>query len=288
MHTDTSLITAFLVGLLGGVHCVGMCGGIVSTLTMGLPRSVRGSLAAQMPFQLAYNAGRVAGYTLAGGLTGALGALMLRAIPLQQAQRVLFGLAAVFMVALGLYLGGWWRGLAWLERAGAPIWRRLEPFGRRMVPVRSPWQAPRPGCPPPMQLVFDCGPLGGDGRPAAGPEDGFLTALEISELALDARLVVLSGCGTGTGSLFKGEGIKGLSEAFRRAGTDSLVVSLWSVDDRATAVFMGRFYRRLAAGDPPARALGRAKREMIASRYGSPFHWAAFVLTGLAADRPIR
>ena len=129
---------------------------------------------------------------------------------------------------------------------------------------------------------------GGAAGPAAGPEDGFLTALEISELALDARLVVLSGCGTGTGSLFKGEGIKGLSEAFRRAGTDSLVVSLWSVDDRATAVFMGRFYRRLAAGDPPARALGRAKREMIASRYGSPFHWAAFVLTGLAADRPIR
>jgi sulfite exporter TauE/SafE len=141
MHTDSSLITAFLVGLLGGVHCVGMCGGIVSTLTMGLPRSVRGSLAAQLPFQLAYNAGRVAGYTLAGALAGALGTLMLRAIPLQQAQRVLFGLAAVFMIALGLYLGGWWPGLAWLERAGVPLWRRLEPLGRRMLPVRSPWQA---------------------------------------------------------------------------------------------------------------------------------------------------
>ena len=141
MHTDGSLITAFLVGLLGGVHCVAMCGGIVSTLTMGLPRSVRGSLAAQMPFQLAYNAGRVAGYTLAGALTGALGTLMLRVIPLQQAQRVLFGLAALIMIALGLYLGGWWRGLAWLERAGAPLWRCLEPLGRRMLPVRSPWQA---------------------------------------------------------------------------------------------------------------------------------------------------
>lgn len=141
MDTNGSLLTAFLVGLLGGVHCVGMCGGIVGALTMGLPGSVRGKLAAQMAFQLAYNAGRVAGYTLAGALMGALGTLMLRAVPLQQAQRVLFGLAALFMIALGLYLGGWWRGLVWLERAGAPLWRRLEPLGRRMLPVRSPWQA---------------------------------------------------------------------------------------------------------------------------------------------------
>lgn len=141
VDANGSLITAFLVGLLGGVHCVGMCGGIVGALTMGLPSSARGSLAAQMPFQLAYNAGRVAGYTLAGALMGALGTLMLRAIPLQFAQRALFGLAALFMIALGLYLGGWWRGLALLERAGAPLWRRLEPLGRRMLPVRSPWQA---------------------------------------------------------------------------------------------------------------------------------------------------
>ena len=141
MDASGSLITAFLVGLLGGVHCVGMCGGIVGTLTMGLPRSTRGSLAAQMPYQLAYNGGRVAGYTLAGALMGALGTLMLQALPLQQAQRALFGVAAVFMIALGLYLGGWWRGLTWLERAGGPLWRRLEPLGRRLLPVRNPWQA---------------------------------------------------------------------------------------------------------------------------------------------------
>jgi sulfite exporter TauE/SafE len=136
-----SLITAFLVGLLGGVHCVAMCGGIVGTLTMGLPGSVRGSLAAQLPFQLAYNAGRVAGYTLAGALMGALGTLMVQALPLQQAQRALFGVAAAFMIALGLYLGGWWRGLTWVERAGVPLWRRVEPLGRRLLPVRNTRQA---------------------------------------------------------------------------------------------------------------------------------------------------
>jgi uncharacterized protein len=141
LDVDGQLITAFLVGLLGGVHCVGMCGGIVGTLTLSLPRSVRGTLAAQMPYQLAYNAGRVVGYTLAGALAGALGTWMLRLMPLQQAQRALLGLAAVFMIALGLYLGGWWRGSAGLERLGTPLWRRLEPLGRRLLPVRSPWHA---------------------------------------------------------------------------------------------------------------------------------------------------
>lgn len=141
MDAGGSLTTAFLVGLLGGVHCVGMCGGIVGTLTMGLPRAVRGHLVAQLPFQLAYNAGRVAGYTLAGALMGGLGSLLLQALPLQQAQRILYGVAALFMLAMGLYLGGWWRGLIWLERVGAPLWRRLEPLGRRLLPVSSPWQA---------------------------------------------------------------------------------------------------------------------------------------------------
>ena len=141
MDAHGSLITAFLVGLLGGVHCIGMCGGIVGTLTLGLPRSVRATLAAQVPFHIAYNLGRLAGYILAGALAGALGTLMLGSLPLLQAQRLLLALAAVFMVALGLYLGGWWRGTAWLERVGVPLWRRLEPIGRHLLPVRHPWQA---------------------------------------------------------------------------------------------------------------------------------------------------
>lgn len=115
-----------------------------------------------------------------------------------------------------------------------------------------------------------------------GVEDGFLTALEISELELDAGLVVLSGCGTGGGSLFKGEGIKGLSGAFLRAGAKNLLVSLWNVDDRATAAFMGNFYKLLAAGSPPARALARTKLWMIGSGYRNPFYWAPFVLIGKA------
>lgn len=123
--------------------------------------------------------------------------------------------------------------------------------------------------------------------PAAG-EDGFLTALEIARLELGGGIVVLSGCGTGAGPLSKGEGIRGLSGAFRRAGAGPLVVSLWNVDDRATAALMERFYRALAAGTPAAEALAGAKRQMIAAGYRNPFFWAPFVLIGDGAAATIR
>jgi sulfite exporter TauE/SafE len=136
-----SLLTALLVGLLGGVHCVGMCGGVVATLTAGLPRAQRAALARQFPLQLAYNLGRIASYTLAGALMGALGAVALDFFPLHLAQRILYGIAAAFMLALGLSLGGWWQGLTRLERLGGRLWRRIEPLGRRFIPVRHWWQA---------------------------------------------------------------------------------------------------------------------------------------------------
>lgn len=136
-----SLATAFLVGLLGGVHCIGMCGGIVGSLTAGLPGDARSSLARLLPYQLAYNGGRIAGYTLAGALMGTLGTLIVEVMPLQYAQRALYTLAAIFMIALGLYLGGWWRGLAAVERLGAVLWRRIEPLGRHLLPIGSPVQA---------------------------------------------------------------------------------------------------------------------------------------------------
>jgi len=136
----TSLLTAFVVGLLGGVHCVGMCGGVVSMLTLGMAPERRG-LAASLPLQLGYNLGRIAGYALAGALFGTLGAVLVQAPALHWLQRVLYAVAALMMVALGLYLGGWWRGLAVVERAGGLLWRRLEPIGRRLLPIRSWTQA---------------------------------------------------------------------------------------------------------------------------------------------------
>lgn len=138
---SASLLTAFLVGLLGGVHCVGMCGGIVATLTMGLAPEHRRGIGSLLPYQLAYNLGRLGGYALAGAVIGAVGAILLQSVALHWAQRALYLLSAAFMIALGLYLGGWWRGLIWVERAGGLLWRRLEPWGRKLLPVRHWWQA---------------------------------------------------------------------------------------------------------------------------------------------------
>ncbi len=138
MLTDVSLLSAFLVGLLGGVHCVGMCGGIVTALSLGLPPDDR---AARWRCQLSYNLGRILSYSLAGALFGGIGWLAGHWSGIHQIQLALQGLAALFMIALGLYLGGWWMGLTRIEQLGGQVWKRLEPLGRRFLPVRGAGQA---------------------------------------------------------------------------------------------------------------------------------------------------
>jgi sulfite exporter TauE/SafE len=110
-------------------------------MTFGLPPSVRSSLSALLPFQLAYNLGRISSYVVAGGLMGGLGLLVAQLLPIYYAQRAMLLLAALFMVALGLYLGGWWSGLARIEKLGGALWRRLEPAAKRVLPVRTLPQA---------------------------------------------------------------------------------------------------------------------------------------------------
>jgi sulfite exporter TauE/SafE len=128
---SVDLISAFVVGLLGGVHCVGMCGGIVGALSLGLPAE------RNLPILLAYNLGRIGSYTVAGALMGALGFYFSGLLPVQTAQRVLLSFAGLFLILMGLYLAGWWNGLSRLERAGGVLWRRIEPLGRGLLPVRS-------------------------------------------------------------------------------------------------------------------------------------------------------
>ena len=129
---ELGVISAFVVGLLGGVHCVGMCGGIVGALSLGMP----GSGGARWPIQLGYNLGRIASYTLAGALAGGLGVFFSGLLPVQQAQQVLLAFAGVFMILLGLYLAGWWNLLLRVEQAGGWLWKRIEPLGRGLLPVR--------------------------------------------------------------------------------------------------------------------------------------------------------
>lgn len=112
-------------------------------------------------------------------------------------------------------------------------------------------------------------------------EDGLLQAYEIFNLKLNADLVVLSGCETGLGKDVKGEGLVGLSHAFFYAGTPSLVVSLWKVQDRSTADLMVNLYREIGRTQTKSEALRQAKLSLIQQgRYADPYYWAPFVLTG--------
>lgn len=141
MPNDISFWAALLVGFFGGVHCIGMCGGIVGALTFGLPPEKRSKPGQLLPYLLAYNLARITSYTLAGALAGLIGMLGLSLIPVQHAQLFLLVFAGLFMVMMGLYVGGWWFGLTRVERFGARLWRYIEPIGRRLMPVRSPTQA---------------------------------------------------------------------------------------------------------------------------------------------------
>ncbi len=128
----TGYIAVFLIGLLGGTHCIGMCGGIVSALSLQGQGARR-----QWPLHLAYNLGRISGYTAAGAALGALGSAGLLLNDLLPVQLTLYVLANCMLIALGLYLTGMTRALAFTERAGQLLWRRLQPLTRRLVPVRS-------------------------------------------------------------------------------------------------------------------------------------------------------
>lgn len=128
---ETSLITALLAGLLGGAHCVGMCGGIVAAM------SLQGGRRQPLPFHLGYNLGRLASYTLAGALAGLVGSaafLSERLLPLQTG---LYVLAQVVLILMGLYLAGLSRAVLWLERAGGALWKRLQPVFGRLLPIRD-------------------------------------------------------------------------------------------------------------------------------------------------------
>jgi len=134
-------LTAFLAGLLGGVHCVGMCGGITGALVFGLPEHTRSRWTRLLPYLAAYNLGRILTYTLAGAVVGYLGYVAGDLLTEYRGWFVLRIVAAAFMIAMGLYLGGWWFGLNRVERAGGRLWERLRPLGSRLLPVRSPTTA---------------------------------------------------------------------------------------------------------------------------------------------------
>jgi sulfite exporter TauE/SafE len=122
--SEPGYASALALGLAGAGHCLGMCGGIAAALNLGGQRS--------LAVTLAYHSGRISSYTLLGGLLGlAAGSIDIAAWTIG-----LRYLAGLMLVAMGLYIADWWRGLALLERAGAKLWQPVQRLSSRWLPVR--------------------------------------------------------------------------------------------------------------------------------------------------------
>jgi sulfite exporter TauE/SafE len=136
------IITAWLVGLLGGVHCLGMCGPIAGALTFQLAPEIQRHAASVARFQFLYNLGRVGSYMLLGALAGSIGWLLLESGDWQQGQRYLMGLAGAWMLILAAWLLGWSALPTRLEGLVAGQWHRLSARWKPLfLPVRHPHQA---------------------------------------------------------------------------------------------------------------------------------------------------
>lgn len=134
--SEPNLFALFLVGLLGGTHCIGMCGGIVAAISMQLPGQ-----GTRFSYHFAYNAGRILSYGAAGTVAGAVGSTTLLLEQVWPVQQGLFVVANIMLILLGLYLAGLWQAVTRIEYLGGMLWRKLQPFSKSLLPVRNPGQA---------------------------------------------------------------------------------------------------------------------------------------------------
>ena len=118
------------------------------------------------------------------------------------------------------------------------------------------------------------------GKPVDGVEDGILFADEVARMnLLGTDLVVMSACETGLGTVNNGEGVFGLQRAFKLAGVNTLIMSLWSVSDEATSILMRVFYQTWLSGKSKQDALKEAQKTLRGTpQFSAPFFWAAFVM----------
>ena len=137
MENPLTYTSAFLLGMFSTIHCVGMCGGIIGALSLSLPVEIRNNKARMLMFITTYNIGRILSYSFAGLVAGAIGTGVLASAGFDQGHALLRAIGVAMMVAIGLYLAGWLPQLALVEKIGVPVWKKLEPVGRKLLPVAS-------------------------------------------------------------------------------------------------------------------------------------------------------
>ncbi|MGI9278389.1 MAG: sulfite exporter TauE/SafE family protein [Endozoicomonas sp.] len=132
MTEAPTLIAAITIGLLGSTHCIGMCGGITSALSL----SLKGRSKAETTWlMLTYHAGRISSYALAGLLLGWVGWFLGDAS--ESLQITLRYIASAMLIAMGLYITGWWKGLMKMEKLGQHLWKHIQPVASRLLPIRN-------------------------------------------------------------------------------------------------------------------------------------------------------
>ena len=187
---------AFAAGLLGGVHCVGMCGGVVGALSAGSTGPLWRRLAG-------YNAGRIGSYAVAGALAGALGGLAQVAGPEAVLRTVLFVAAQAMVILIGFYVAGWGGAVLRLESVGSRLWKRIEPLRHRFFPIDSDARALGAGAVwgwVPCGLVYGMLPLAAVG---GGPLQG-------------AAIMAAFGAGTLPGLVLAGAAARSLASVRRQ------------------------------------------------------------------------
>ena len=225
---ETGYLAVFLIGLLGGTHCVGMCGGIVSALTVNTVR-MPGESRREWPLHLAYNIGRISSYTLAGAAMGAIGTVGMLFNDILPIQLGLYVAANLMLIALGLYLTGFTRALSGVEQLGHRLWSRIQPLTRRFLPARTVAQAL------PLGLLWGFLPCGLVYSVLA-------TALVTGAAERGAMLMLAFGLGTLPNLLLAGLLLKRLKDVMRnravRTGS-GLVVLAFGVYGLVTAPTLG-------------------------------------------------
>ncbi len=126
----TSILPAFLLGLFSSAHCLGMCGGIMGALTMAIPADAKSK---RWLILMAYNLARISSYALIGLLLGGFAQELMA----WGGKVILRWLAGLLLIAMGLYLANWWRGLVYLEHAGRYLWAYLQPLSKKLMPVNT-------------------------------------------------------------------------------------------------------------------------------------------------------
>lgn len=133
------ILSAFLMGLVGSLHCIGMCGGIVSSMTMNLPLQKKHTQFTLQLYLINYNAGRILSYGLAGLIVGIFSSFTYGFF--DDSLTLSHIISGLFMILFGLYISQLWKGLGYLEKLASPFWKLIQPLSKNYLPPSSPLRA---------------------------------------------------------------------------------------------------------------------------------------------------